>query len=83
MMQFQRCEGQRNCAPPFFYTNYNGKYHNTIQSLINLYQNLMADSWKCGFVTNDGTIMEGREEVIRMVFVNSFLYAEKQQAVTH
>lgn len=43
----------------------------------------MADSWKCGFVTNDGTIMEGREEVIRMVFVNSFLYAEKQQAVTH
>lgn len=42
----------------------------------------MTDTWRHGFVTSDRIIIEGREEVIKMRFVDSFLYAEKHQAIT-
>lgn len=50
---------------------------------MNVCQNLVADTWKCGFVTNNRIIMEEREEVVKMRFVNPFLHAEKHQAITH
>lgn len=88
MIQFQRREGQgrdKGVTIPlhqYFCTNSKEKYHNTIQILIHLCQNLMTDTWRHGFVTSDGIIIEGREEVIKMRFVDSFLYAEKHQAIT-
>lgn len=69
--------------PPFFYTTNKWKYDHTIQILIHVCQDLVDDTWKCGFVTNNRIIMEEREEVIKMRFVNPFLYAEKHQAITH
>lgn len=68
---------------PCFYTTNKWKYDHTIRILINVYQNLVADTWKCGFVTNNRIIMDERKEVIKMRFVNPFLHTERHQTITH